>query len=120
MIAEYFTRRDAEIYASELTQIYGPDVHFDVVGMRDPVFGDTVWYVLGTRTRPTSDWTTILGLDEGDVEEGGTGGAREATLLKIYVYGYLNRVHSRPRTDFAQDRTKQGKITQARRVPSTV
>jgi hypothetical protein len=43
MIAEYFTRRDAEIYASELTQIYGPDVHFDVVGMRDPVFGDTVW-----------------------------------------------------------------------------
>ena len=48
MIAEYFTRRDAEIYASELTQIYGPDVHFDVVGMRDPVFADTVWYVLGT------------------------------------------------------------------------
>ena len=43
-----------------------------------------------------------------------------ATLLKIYVYGYLNRVQSRPRTDFAQDRTKQGKITQARRVPSTV
>jgi hypothetical protein len=61
------------------------------------------------------------GLDESDVEEGGTGGgAREATLLKIYVYGYLNRVQSRPRTDFAQDRTKQGKITQARRVPSTV
>jgi hypothetical protein len=26
----------------ELTQIYGPDVHFDVVGMPDPVFGDTV------------------------------------------------------------------------------
>lgn len=48
MIAEYFTRRDAEIYASELTQLYGPDVHFDVVGMRDPVFGDTVWYVRGT------------------------------------------------------------------------
>jgi hypothetical protein len=43
--------------------------------------------------------------------------AREATLLKIYVYGYLNRVQSWPRTDFAQDRTKQGKITQARRVP---
>ena len=50
MIAEYLTRRDAEIYASELTQLYGPDVHFDVVGMRDPVFGDTVWYVLGTGT----------------------------------------------------------------------
>ena len=48
MIAEYLTRRDAEIYASELTQLYGPDVHFDVVGMPDPVFGDTVWYVLGT------------------------------------------------------------------------
>jgi hypothetical protein len=31
MIAEYLTRRDAEIYASELTQFYGPDVHFDVV-----------------------------------------------------------------------------------------
>ena len=43
--------------------------------------------------------------------------AREATLLKIYVYGYLNRVQSRPRTDFAQDRAKQGKITQARRCP---
>jgi len=26
MIAEYLTRRDAEIYASELTQLYGPDV----------------------------------------------------------------------------------------------
>jgi hypothetical protein len=39
MIAEYFTRRDAEIYASELTQLYGPDVHFDVVGMPDPVLG---------------------------------------------------------------------------------
>ena len=50
MIAEYFTRRDAEIYAKELTQLYGPDVHFDVVGMPDPVFGDTVWYVLGTGT----------------------------------------------------------------------
>jgi hypothetical protein len=50
MIAEYLTRRDAEIYASELTQLYGPDVHFDVVGMQDPVFGDTVWYVLGTGT----------------------------------------------------------------------
>jgi hypothetical protein len=50
MIAEYLTRRDAEIYASELTQLYGPDVHFDVVGMPDPVFGDTVWYVLGTGT----------------------------------------------------------------------
>ena len=61
MIAEYFTRRDAEIYASELIQLYGPDVHFDVVGMRDPVFGDTVWYVLGTGTRPTSGWTTYLG-----------------------------------------------------------
>jgi hypothetical protein len=41
MIAEYLTRRDAEIYASELTQLYGPDVHFNVVGMQDPVFGDT-------------------------------------------------------------------------------
>jgi hypothetical protein len=30
MIAEYLTRRDAEIYASELTQFYGPDVHFDL------------------------------------------------------------------------------------------
>jgi hypothetical protein len=50
MIAEYLTRRDAEIYASELTQLYGPDVHFDVVGMPDPVFGDTDWYVLGTGT----------------------------------------------------------------------
>jgi hypothetical protein len=50
MIAEYFTRRDAEIYARELTQLYGPDVHCDVVGMPDPVFGDTVWYVLGTGT----------------------------------------------------------------------
>jgi hypothetical protein len=38
MIAEYLTRRDAEIYASELTQLYGPDVHFDVVGMPDPAF----------------------------------------------------------------------------------
>jgi len=27
-----------------------PDLHFDVVGMPDPVFGDTVWYVLGTGT----------------------------------------------------------------------
>ncbi len=50
MIAEYFTRRDAEFYASELTQLYGPDVQFDVVGMPDPVFGDTVWYVLGIAT----------------------------------------------------------------------
>src|SRR5438309_1313099 len=50
MIAEYLTRRDAEIYANELTQLYGPDVHFDVVGMPDPAFGDTVWYVLGTGT----------------------------------------------------------------------
>jgi hypothetical protein len=50
MIAEYLTRRNAEIYASELAQRYGPDVHFDVVGMPDPVFGDTVWYVLGTGT----------------------------------------------------------------------
>ena len=50
MIAEYLTRRNAEIYASELAQLYGPDVHFDVVGMPDPVFGDTVWYVLGTGT----------------------------------------------------------------------
>jgi hypothetical protein len=48
MIAEYLTRRDAEIYAGELAQHYGPDVDFDVVGMPDPVFGDTVWYVLGT------------------------------------------------------------------------
>jgi len=48
MIAEYLTRRDAEIYASEL--LYGPDVQFDVVDMRDPVFGDTDWYVLGTGT----------------------------------------------------------------------
>jgi hypothetical protein len=65
MIAEYLTRRDAEIDASELTQLYGPDVHFDVVGMQDPVFGDTVWYVLGTGTRPTSGWTTILGARRG-------------------------------------------------------
>jgi hypothetical protein len=50
MIAEYLTRRNAEIYASELAQLYGPDVHFDVVGMPDPVFNDTVWYVLGTGT----------------------------------------------------------------------
>jgi hypothetical protein len=50
MIAEYLTRRDAEIYASELTQLYGPDVHFDAVGMPDPVFGDTVWWVLSTGT----------------------------------------------------------------------
>ena len=50
MIAEYLTRRSAEIYASELAQLYGPDVHFDVVGMHDTVFGDTVWYVLGTGT----------------------------------------------------------------------
>ena len=48
MIAEYLARRDAEIYASELGQLYGPAVHFHVVGMADPVFGDTVWYVLGT------------------------------------------------------------------------
>jgi hypothetical protein len=41
MIAEYLTRRDAEIYASELAQLYGPDIHFDVVSMPDPVFGDT-------------------------------------------------------------------------------
>ena len=121
MIAEYFTRRDAEIYARELTQLYGPDVHFDVVGMPDPVFGDTVWYVLGTGTRPTSGWTTILGARRGRCR-GRRNGRRacEATPLNIYVYGYLNRVQSRPRTDFAQDRTKLGKITQARRVPSTV
>jgi hypothetical protein len=50
MIAEYLTRRNAEIYASELAQFYGPDVRFDVVGMPDPVFGGTVWYVLGTGT----------------------------------------------------------------------
>ncbi|MGC2223691.1 MAG: hypothetical protein WA624_15735 [Methylocella sp.] len=50
MIAEYLTRRNAEIYASELAQRYGPDVRFDVVGTPDPVFGDTVWYVLGTGT----------------------------------------------------------------------
>jgi hypothetical protein len=50
MIAEYLTRRDAEIYASELTTLYGPTIHFDVVSMPDPVFGDTVWYVLGTGT----------------------------------------------------------------------
>jgi hypothetical protein len=50
MIAEYLTRRDAEIYASELTQLYGPAVHFDVVGMPYPDFGDAVWYVLGTGT----------------------------------------------------------------------
>jgi hypothetical protein len=43
MIAEYLTRRDAEIYASELTTLYGPTIHFDVVSMPDPVFGDTVW-----------------------------------------------------------------------------
>jgi hypothetical protein len=30
MIAKYLTRRNAEIYASELAQLYGPDVHFDV------------------------------------------------------------------------------------------
>jgi hypothetical protein len=79
-------------------------------------FGTCSALVPGRRAAGRLSW----GLDEGDVEEGGTGGAREATLLKIYVYDYLNRVHSRPRTDFAQDRTKQGKITQARRVPSTV
>ena len=39
MIAEYLTRRDAENYARELARHYGPDVHFDVVGMPDPVFG---------------------------------------------------------------------------------
>jgi hypothetical protein len=50
MIAEYLTRRDAEIYAGELAEYYGPNVHFDVVGMTDPVFGDTIWYVLGTGT----------------------------------------------------------------------
>ncbi|MGH6795197.1 MAG: hypothetical protein ACREDD_11115 [Methylocella sp.] len=50
MIAEYLTRRNAEIYASELAKVYGPGVHFDVVGMPDSVFGDTVWYVLGTGT----------------------------------------------------------------------
>jgi hypothetical protein len=50
MIAEYLTRRNAEIYASELAQLYGPDVRFDVVGMPDPVFGGAVWYVLGTGT----------------------------------------------------------------------
>jgi hypothetical protein len=50
MIAEYLTRRNSEIYASELAQRYGPDVRFDVVGMPDPVFGGTVWYVLGTGT----------------------------------------------------------------------
>jgi hypothetical protein len=41
MIAEYLTRRDAEIYASELTQLYGPDVHFEVKlrrsGLQQPV-----------------------------------------------------------------------------------
>ena len=47
MIAEYLTRRDAEIYASELAQLYEPDIRFDVVSMPDPVFGDIVWYVLG-------------------------------------------------------------------------
>jgi len=50
MIAEYLKRRDAENYARELARHYGPDVHFDVVGMPDPVFGDAVWYVLGTGT----------------------------------------------------------------------
>ncbi|MGH6838544.1 MAG: hypothetical protein ACREDT_07050 [Methylocella sp.] len=50
MIAEYLTRRKAEIYASELAQLYGPDVRFDVVGMPGLVFGDTVWYVLGSGT----------------------------------------------------------------------
>jgi hypothetical protein len=50
MIAEYLTRRDAEIYAGELAQLYGPDIRFDVVSMPDPVFGDTVWYVLGIAT----------------------------------------------------------------------
>jgi hypothetical protein len=48
MIAEYFTRRNAELYASELAELYGPDVRFDVVGMPDPVFGDTVWCGTGT------------------------------------------------------------------------
>ena len=48
MIAEYLTRRDAENNARELAWHYGPDVRFDVVDMPDPVFGDTVWYVLGT------------------------------------------------------------------------
>lgn len=50
MIAEYLTQRDAENYARELARHYGPDVRFDVVGMPDPAFGDTVWYVLGTGT----------------------------------------------------------------------
>jgi hypothetical protein len=50
MIVEYLTRRDAENYARELAPHYGPDVHFDVVSLPDPVFGDTVWYVLGTGT----------------------------------------------------------------------
>jgi hypothetical protein len=50
MIAEYLTRRHAESYARELARRYGPHVHFDVVGMPDSVFGDTVWYVLGTGT----------------------------------------------------------------------
>jgi len=48
MIAKYPTRRNAEIYASELAQLYGPAVHFYVVEMPDLLFGDTVWYVLGT------------------------------------------------------------------------
>ena len=48
MIAKYPTRGNAEIYASELAQLYGPAVHFYVVEMPDLLFGDTVWYVLGT------------------------------------------------------------------------
>ena len=48
MIAKYPTRGNAEIYASELAQLYGPAVHFHVVEMSDLLFGDTVWYVLGT------------------------------------------------------------------------
>jgi hypothetical protein len=48
MLAEYLTRRDAENYARELARHYGPDVHFGVVSIPDPVFGDIVWYVLGT------------------------------------------------------------------------
>jgi hypothetical protein len=50
MIAECLTRRDADIYASKLAELYGPDIHFDVVSMPDPVFGDAVWYVLGIAT----------------------------------------------------------------------
>ena len=120
MIAEYLTRRDAEIYASELTQLYGPDVHFDVVGMPDPVFGDTVWYVLGTGTRPTSGWTTILGARRGRCR-GRRNGRRARGDAVEDLRLWLSQSCSVEATNrFCARSYQQGKITQARRVPSTV